>query len=230
MANAEPTEYGGKEYTPYEAKQRMRQMETNMRAQREGIRLLKEGEADPEDILALQARYRAQMNEYVKFSNAMGLKQQKERIYVDGLGNQSTVLSSDKLNRKIILMKGYRSAVEKGDISSFITFDIYDDVAKKIEKKLVGLETKDGIIIKGYKTHFVDRQIGQYESSNEPIKGLRQGVPIDVIKECLQHPKDIRKKSETDWNYINEDCKVTVNPKTGMLIQTNPLKRKKGKK
>ncbi len=131
--------------------------------------------------------------------------------------------------RDIWLLKGYEAALKKGDISSFITFDIYKRQADEIEKKLVGIKTKNGIMIKGYKTHFIDRQIGQYESSNEPIKGLREGVPIDIIKECLQHPNDIRKKSEIDWNYINENCKVTVNPKTGMLIQTNPFKRKKGK-
>lgn len=128
------------------------------------------------------------------------------------------------------LLKGYNVAVKKGDISSFITFDIYKKQADEIEKKLVGIKAKNGIMIKGYKMHFVDRQIGQYESSNEPIKELRKGVSIDIIKECLQHPKDVRKKSKTDWNYMNEHCKVTVNPKTGMLVQANPYKRKKAKK
>lgn len=128
------------------------------------------------------------------------------------------------------LQKGYNAAIAKGDISSFVTFDIYSDQAKKIEKNIVGMKAKDDIIVKGYKTHFVDRQMGQYESSNEPIKGLRQGVSIDDIKNCLSSPKEIRKKSEIDWNYISDDCKVTLNPKTGTLIQANPYKRKKGKK
>lgn len=128
-----------------------------------------------------------------------------------------------------LLSKGYNAALKKGDISSFVTYDIYKSVADKIDKELVGLKTKDGIIIKGYKTHFIDRQIGQYESSNEPIKGLRQGVPIESLKECLLNSKEIRKKSDTDWNYINEDCKITLNPRTGILIQTNLYRRKKVK-
>lgn len=128
------------------------------------------------------------------------------------------------------LLKGYGNALKKGDISSFITFDIYKAQAYEIEEKIVGIKAKNGIMIKGYKTHFVDRQIGQYESSNEPVKGLRQGVPIDKIRECLLSPKEVRKKSEIDWNYVDEYCKITVNPKTGMLIQANPYKRKKVKK
>jgi hypothetical protein len=81
-----PIEYNGKEYNGYEATQRMRQMETNMRAQREKIYLLKQGEANRYDLLNEQAYYRGQMAEYAKFADRMGLKQQKERISADGLG------------------------------------------------------------------------------------------------------------------------------------------------
>lgn len=42
----EPREFLGKEYTLYEAKQRQRQMETAMRAQREKVKLLQAGGAD----------------------------------------------------------------------------------------------------------------------------------------------------------------------------------------
>ena len=44
----EPREFLGKEYTLYEAKQRQRQMETAMRAQREKVKLLQAGGADQE--------------------------------------------------------------------------------------------------------------------------------------------------------------------------------------
>ena len=46
-----------KEYTLYEAKQRQRQMETCMRAQREKVELLKKGDADPDDIMIARAKY-----------------------------------------------------------------------------------------------------------------------------------------------------------------------------
>jgi hypothetical protein len=81
-----PKLYGGKEYTAYEAKQKQRQMETSMRAQRQKITLMKEGGADENDITIERARYQGQRAEYSAFSNAMGNKTEFERVYIDGLG------------------------------------------------------------------------------------------------------------------------------------------------
>lgn len=81
-----PKKYKGKEYTKYEATQRQRQLESLMRIQRQQIKLLKEGNANAEEITAAQAKYRATMAQYVNFSKAMNLPQQRERIYMDGLG------------------------------------------------------------------------------------------------------------------------------------------------
>ena len=78
--------YKGKEYTTYEATQRQRQLETLMRAQRRKIKLLKSGGADEDDIVNAMAKYRATMSQYTTFSKQMGLQQQRERIYADGLG------------------------------------------------------------------------------------------------------------------------------------------------
>lgn len=81
-----PKEFRGKQYTVYEAKQRQRKMETAMRAQREKVHLLRKGGADKEEITAARAKYQGQLNEYAKFSKKMGLKEERERIYIDGRG------------------------------------------------------------------------------------------------------------------------------------------------
>lgn len=81
-----PKMYQGKEYTQYQAQQRMRQMETNMRAQRQTINLLKLGGADKETITEERIKYRIQMQQYKDIAKFFGLKEQKERIYLDGLG------------------------------------------------------------------------------------------------------------------------------------------------
>ena len=80
--NGTPTAYNGKEYSNYEARQRMRQMETNMRAQKEKIKLLEKGGASKEVIQSAQARYRKQMSEYERFADAMNMKTQKNRITI----------------------------------------------------------------------------------------------------------------------------------------------------
>lgn len=82
-----PVKYGDKEYTKYEALQRQRKLETAMRAQRQKIHLLEEAGADEEDIINARCRYRGTSQEYARFSKAMGLPQQRERVTADGLGN-----------------------------------------------------------------------------------------------------------------------------------------------
>lgn len=76
-----PIRFRGKEYTTYEATQKQRQMETAMRARREQVQLLKEAEADPDDILITRCKYQAQLDEYRRFSAAVGLDEQMDRVY-----------------------------------------------------------------------------------------------------------------------------------------------------
>lgn len=77
-------EYNGKTYTAYEAQQRQRRLETAMRADRQKIELLTQGGADYDTITGAKVRYFQRQDEYVKFSKAMNLPQQWERITVDG--------------------------------------------------------------------------------------------------------------------------------------------------
>ena len=80
-----PRKYHGKQYTTYEALQQQRKMEREMRAQRQRIKLLQEGSADPNDIILAKAKYQGQMQTYKDFSEKMKLPEQKARIMQDGL-------------------------------------------------------------------------------------------------------------------------------------------------
>jgi hypothetical protein len=102
-----PKTYRGKEYTTYEASQRQRQLETLMRKQRQDIKLLESGGAAEDDLINIRAKYRGTMAHYREFSEKMGLPQQRERIYADGLGR---VDPGGKL-----LAKVGRSSIIQGD-------------------------------------------------------------------------------------------------------------------
>lgn len=93
-----PKTFNGKEYTLYEAKQQQRKMETAMRAQREKVVLLKQGGADPDDVMIARAKYQGQLNEYARFCKKMGLVQERERIYYDMRGRIAT--NTKEQNRK----------------------------------------------------------------------------------------------------------------------------------
>jgi hypothetical protein len=87
---AELKTFNGKEYTLYEAKQRQRQMETAMRAQREKVKLLQAGGADQDEIILHKAKYQGQLNEYSRFCRKMSLTEERERIYLDMHGRVAT--------------------------------------------------------------------------------------------------------------------------------------------
>lgn len=93
-----PKEYNGKQYTKYEALQRQRRLETTMRAERQKINRLMQGGADEDDILAAKVRYNGTSDEYVKFSRAMELPQQRQRVTVDGLGNIGDIKKQKSVN------------------------------------------------------------------------------------------------------------------------------------
>lgn len=75
--------FKGKEYTLYEATQRQRYVETNMRAQRQKVKLLQQAGASQDDIMLARCKYQAQLDEYKAFCERMGLQEQRERIYYD---------------------------------------------------------------------------------------------------------------------------------------------------
>lgn len=141
---------------------------------------------------------------------------------------RTITIKETTVRKNNMLLKGYETALKKGDISSFVTFDTYRSTAEIIEKELIGLKAKGGIIVSGYKTHFIDRIIGQYESSNEPVKGMRKGVNIQSVKNALKQgtmkTKADKKTGKKSINYITDECIVSVNPVTKILIQTTPKK------
>jgi hypothetical protein len=77
---AEKHEYKGKEYTKYEASQKQRRLERTVAARYHAVDLLKEGGADEKSIQDAKISYQAVSQEYTRFSRAMGLTPQRERI------------------------------------------------------------------------------------------------------------------------------------------------------
>ena len=257
-----PKEFRGKKYTVYEAKQKQRQMETAMRAQREKVQLLQKGGADPDDIMLARAKYQGQLNEYSKFSRKMGLKEERERIYYDMRGRIATntkrqnakytpdmirnaTRDSNQYDRyksiigdsvgsladfrqmkynnpkEFSLLTDYTNSVKSGMISPLSGFKNYKNLYEKIENDIVGMETSTGIKITGQSKHFMERVIGTKEDpkTHRP----RSGVDIGDIQDALIHGTlRTRSRDPDSIKYVTDKCIVSVNPKTGTLIQCNP--------
>ena len=257
-----PKEFNGKEYTLYEAKQRQRQMEAAMRAQREKVQLLKDGDADPDDVMLARAKYQGQLNEYSRFSRKMGLKEERERIYYDMRGHIATntkrqnakytpdmiknaTKDAKQYNRyksiigdgvgnladfrqmkyndpkEFSLLADYTNSVKNGMISPLSGFRNYKTLYEMVEKDIVGLKTSTGIKMTGQSKHFMERVIGTKEDSK--THRPRSGVSIEDIQDALLNgtPR-IRERDPNSIKYVTDKCIVSVNPKTGILIQCNP--------
>ena len=246
-----PFEYAGKIYTHYDATQCQRRMETAMRKTRREL-IAYEAAGDKDYFTAASVKLRRQQEEYAVFSKAAGLWQQKERTGVLGYGrsiSQKAVWAEKKAtvakyqgylgtkgykdtvyklkqiayNNDTWLLDGFVKAVDKGDISVLVGIDTYISTAKTIESRLLGLKTKDGILIEDYTTHFVDRIIGQ---TAEPHTGMRQGVSVEAAKDALLNADKIRetphKSGKISRQYSGNHADVVINAKAGLLIQANP--------
>lgn len=126
----EPREFLGKEYTLYEAKQRQRQMETAMRAQREKVKLLQAGGADQDEVILHKAKYQGQLNEYSRFCRKMSLTEERERIYLDMMGKIAT---NNKSQNSIFHPKMIKNATK--DIAQYKRYkEVLGDSAGSLAK------------------------------------------------------------------------------------------------
>lgn len=257
-----PKTFNDKEYTLYEAKQRQRQMETAMRAQREKVQLLQVGGADPDDVMLARAKYQGQLNEYSRFCKKMDLTEERERIYYDMRGRiatntkmQNARYTSDMIRnadrdskqyysyknivgdefasladfrqmkynkpKEFSLLTDYKKSVENGMISPLSGFKNYKKLHGKIEKNIVGMRTSNGIRISGQSKHFIERVIGTKEDPK--TERPRSGVEIEDIRYALLYGQvRTRKRDPDSVKFVTDKCIVSVNPKTGILIQCNP--------
>ena len=121
-------------------------------------------------------------------------------------------------------LKDYKKSVTSGDLSALTGFENYKAVKQEVTTTLVGITTSDGIVVAGYKPHYIDRTIGSYTQK-------REGVTPDVALQAIQNPDDIKitisKDGKRSRTYRNADAWVSINPDTKMLIQVNPARKRK---
>lgn len=129
------------------------------------------------------------------------------------------------------LYRGYVKAVNGGKISPLVKYDKFKEIANDIERQFVGTRTVDGLEIKGYTAHFVDRVIGQRSADSPPAKGVRNGATYEQIKDALSTPKKIgevviRSNGMRSKLYYGANVAVSYNLDTMELVQVQPKRTK----
>jgi len=167
--------------------------------------------------------YRRDVKQYEEFAKALGQHRMPKT-----LAEFQQMKYNDR--KEFELFNGFKKANQKKHISALVSFDVYKQVSKEIDEKLVG-QTIGGITIKGKVTHFIDRVIGEYQESDYKQRGKRQGVLIDALKAIIDNNPTA---SKTEINDIGERSvsfdyggyRLTIDPDNCLLIQTNKIKKK----
>lgn len=248
-----PKSFQGKEYTLYEAKQRQRQMETAMRAQRQKVRLLQRGGADPDDVMVVKAKYQGQLDEYARFSKKMGLQQERERIYYDMQGRIATntkdqnamyspemILNAEKDSKQYYQ---YRKIIGKdvGTLAAFRQMKYNEpkkfellrkkaDTYSEIDKKEWSAEFKQ----KSKETYVRFEREGIYMSDHALSRLPRlnkPGVPKITEKELIEFIKGMPnyREGEKKLVYFDKERHLVVikNEKTDDIVSIVRSKKKK---
>lgn len=190
-----PKEYNGRQYTAYEAQQRQRQLETAMRADRQKIELLTQGGADDDTITGAKVRYFQRQDEYVKFSKAMGLPKQWERITVNG----KNALGS-KLPKKA------------GNVNKITA----ESVAKSGKSVIIKEKSKKPI------TPITDKAISRIPKVD--IEGYTEEQCLEIQKqhkELLKFSKEQNENKEVAFVLKNDVSKMITEPIKGTDEKTD---------
>lgn len=184
-----PKEYNGRQYTAYEAQQRQRRLETAMRADRQQIELLTQGGADDDTITGAKVRYFQRQDEYVKFSKAMGLPQQWERVTVNG---------KNALGSKL---------PKKAESVNRITAE---SVAKSVKSGIIKEKSKKPI------TPITDKAISRIPKVD--IEGYTEEQCLEIQKqhkELLKFSKEQNDNKEVAFVLKNDVSKMITEPIKG---------------
>lgn len=168
-------------------------------------------ENDPE-YLAKEKAWKNRHGDRKKYEN-----------YIEAIGKKNVPSSFDSFQKlkynntkEWEQLKHYKRSIKSGELTSFADFKLYKDVSKEIDEKLIGLKTSDGVVINKKSKHFINRVIGSVEQK-------RNGVDIEHAIRILSTPDDIKRLKHSTRYSIMGVGSVSVNPKTGKLIQVNPL-------
>ena len=126
------------------------------------------------------------------------------------------------------IVKGYTGIVQKGEISPLVKYSNFKKHHNKLEDKLIGMKTTDGVKIKSVSYHFTGRAIGTHDwanpnNSKEIMKKLNhKHVPSEALLKCVNEGK-LSKKTNESCVFYTEECQIAINPHTGNLVQCNRL-------
>ena len=200
-----------------------------------------------------QIKLQLLQQDYKAFSKAAGLRTQNERLEKVGFAwkestesrkvaeshyrEWSKSIGADNSIKTLAeyydVLQRYARDVDSGWISPLSRFDNYEALYNQIQAEIVGTTASNGVVITGQSQHFMQRVIGTMVDPQKLRDNLqiirRSGVDINSIKDTLYNPVEVcpirvSQSGQKSVKLNGKNCSVTINPDTGILIQTNPRK------
>lgn len=145
--------------------------------------------------------------------------------YVDELGSNAPATLKDfqvlKHGDDWQAFQSYARSIKIGELTPLADFNLYRKKSLEIDTALVGQVAQNGLEIKGKSKHYIARAIGS-------VSQRRSGVETQDALDALLHPTTVDpiriNSNGRSQRFKGKNCYVTVDPDTGILIQTNPHK------
>ena len=163
-------------------------------------------------------------------ADSMSDQTKKEFVkYKNILGNESLSIEEFAKIRyngeEWKMFKAFTNSIQSGELSALADFDLYKNISREMDEKLIGVVTSNNIAIVGKSNHSIARVIGS-------IEHRRNGVQISDILDALTNkdsevlPVKVMKNGRSQ-KFRNNVVEVSINPDTGIIIQVNPVHKRK---
>lgn len=215
-----PIKYNGKEYTRYEATQRQRSLERTLHAKNQAVRLLREGGADESDIQIAEALYRKTSHEYVQFSKAMGLPQQRQRVQLKNLADNN-VKSLTSVGKSGIIKNRKSGVFVKtkyfdGELQYYAITDERKNSIKPVAIESLSAENNSKLTnaCKDLLTYM----------QNEPL-GKEGLIAFNMSMGEIDRYKAVGTNAQVKLKKFSEDCIVIHNHPDGLIFSESDVSR-----
>ena len=253
--DGDPIKFEGKEYNAYAATQKQRQLETEMRKlKREMIGYQAAGDQEAYTAAAVRLgrveNYyrifskeaglpmqlnRAQVQEFgsSQIRQAASTAEAVYREWAGGINARTSIKTLAEYynvryndSPRYELLQTYASSIKRGYMSPLVGFGMYEQYHATVERELVGVKV-GAATITGQTDHFLERVFG---CMKDPKTGKpRNGTALKDVIDCIKNPKEIlpieQGKNGRSFVVVGNRAKVSINPDTGELIQTNRWRR-----
>lgn len=140
-------------------------------------------------------------------------------------------------NRVNLLQRPQDTYVENKNRADFCNSQLWRffDAYYQVYSSLAGERTKDVIEIKSISAHFIywpfgtllDPKIYEKEHWINWISGPEVENLIVTVKNAVSRPTTYDEYKNPSKMYTGDNCKATITPKTGILLQCNPYFKNK---